>query len=174
MWGPLLAVLLAAELPAPASDPPPDEAPRVGLVAGTATAVVPLIVGGALMANDKSPSREEAGVYVMTAGFALAPWVAHGLEGSWRRAAVYGGVSLLLSAGAVISMDEADAFNPHVGNRERIPMKIFLPAAMGSAMFGVIMSTFDHGGLRPVPQLSFWMAPVDGSLASGIAWSAPL
>jgi len=174
MWASILAVVLATELPAPAAAAPPDDPPPVGLVAGTATALLPLIVGGALMAEDQSPKLETAGLIVMASGFALAPWVAHGLQGAWRRAAIYGGVSLALSAGAVVAMEESDAFASHVGNRRRIPMKIFLPLAMGSSLFGVVMSAFDRNRAERPPGLSLWMAPAAGGLSGGLCWSGPL
>ncbi len=174
MWASILAVVLATELPAPAAGAPPDDPAPVGLVAGTATALLPLIVGGALLAEDQSPRLEAAGVIVMASGFALAPWVAHGLQGSWRRAAIYGGVSLVLSAGAVVAMEESDAFARTVGNRRRIPMKIFLPLAMGSSVFGVIMSAFDRDRAERPPPLSLWMAPAVGGLSAGLCWGRPL
>jgi hypothetical protein len=178
MWASILAVVLATELPAFAAEAPPDEPPPagapVGLIAGTVTAVVPSIVGGALMAEDQSPRLEAAGVIVMASGFALAPWIAHGLEGSWRHAAIYGGVSLALSAGAVAAMEESDAFNRHVGNRQRIPMKILLPLAMGSSVLGVVMSVFDRDSAEPPLRLSLWLAPTAAGLATGLGWSTPL
>ena len=88
MWASILVVVLAAELPAAPAGVPADEQPPIGLVSGTATAIVPLIVGSALLAQDHTPKLQEAGLIVMASGFALAPWVAHGLEGSWRRAAI--------------------------------------------------------------------------------------
>jgi hypothetical protein len=174
MWAPILAMVLATELPAPAAEAPPLDPAPVGLIAGAATAIVPLIVGGSLMAEDQSPRLEAAGFIVMASGFALAPWVAHGLEGSWRRAAIYGGVSLALSAGAVAEMEASHAFERRVGNKQRIPTKILLPLAMGSAMLGVVMSLFDHDRAEAPPRLSFWLAPAAGGFATGLGWSAPL
>ena len=188
MWASILVVVLAAELPAapagaPPDEPPPiglaagapaDEPPPIGLAAGTATLIVPLIAGSALMAQDHTPHLQATGVIVMASGFALAPWVAHGLEGSWGRAALYGGVSLALSVAAVAAMEHSNAFDPQVGNDRRIPMKIFLPLAMVSGGFGVVMSVFDRRGLEPVRQLSLWLAPAAGRVATGLGWSAPL
>ena len=110
----------------------------------------------------------------MASGFALAPFVAHGFEGSLRKAAIYGGVSLALSATAVVEMEERNVFDPHVGNDRRIPMKIFLPLSMVSSVFGVVMSVFDRRGLEPAPQLSLWLAPGAGGFASGFGWSGTL
>jgi hypothetical protein len=174
MWAPILALVLATELPASAAEAPPSDPAPVGLIAGTATAIVPLIVGGALMAEDQSPRLEAAGFIVMASGFALAPWVAHGLEGAWRRAAFYGGISLALSAGAVAEMEASHAFERRVGNKQRIPTKILLPLAMGSSMLGVVMSLFDHDGSEPPPRLSLWLAPAVGGFETGLAWSTPL
>jgi hypothetical protein len=173
MWVSILAVVLAAELPPPAApELPPEDPPAVGLAIGTATAIVPLVVGSALMANDRSPHLQEAGMIMMTSGFALAPWIAHGVEGSWSRAAIYGGATTLFSAATVVAMEASDAFNPHTGNRARIPMKIFLGLSLGSSAFGVVMSAFDRPPLRPVSQLSLWLAP--GGLGGGLGWSRPL
>ena len=77
MWASILALVLAMEPPAPAAEAPPDDpAPAsapVGLIAGTATAIVPLIVGGALMAEDQSPRLEAAGFIVMASGSRWRP-----------------------------------------------------------------------------------------------------
>ena len=173
MWISVLAVMLAVELPAPIQDPPPPEPPPLGLILGTATAVAPLIAGGVLMAHDDSPHLQRTGLIVMVSGFAAAPWVAHGVEGSWRNAALYGGISLALSAGTVAAMETSNAFDPHVGNRARIPMKILLPLAMGSSVLGVVMSTFDRRG-DGLARLSLWAAPRDGGLAAGLGWSGRL
>ncbi|HEY4393708.1 MAG TPA: hypothetical protein VGP64_06580 [Polyangia bacterium] len=174
MWASasILAVLLTAELPPPAPEPPPEDPPAVGVAMGTATALVPLVVGGALMVNDRSPRLQEAGMIVTVSGLALAPWVAHGLEGSWTRAAIYGGATTLLSTATVVAMEASDAFNQHTGNRARIPMKILLGASLGSSFLGVVMSAFDRHGLRPVSRLSLWLAP--GGLGGGLGWSRPL
>src|SRR5262249_43490746 len=132
MWASasILAVVLAAELPATAPEPPPEAPPALGVAMGTATAVVPLIVSAALLANDRSPQLQHTGMIVSLAGFSLAPWVAHGIEGSWSRAALYGGVSTLLSAATFVEMERSDAVDPHTGNRARIPMKIRRAVAM--------------------------------------------
>jgi hypothetical protein len=174
MWASILALVLAVDLPATAPSPAEDESPPVGLVAGAATVMVPLIVGGVLLSHVKSPRLETTGVIVMASGFALAPWVAHGIEGKWRRAALYGGISLTLSAAAVVAMEASDAFNPTVGNRVRIPMGIFLPLSMATSLFGVITSAFDRHGLERPPQLTLWLAPAAGGAAGGVGWSGSL
>ncbi len=170
--GPILVLALTAQLPA--EPPPADDAPPVGLVAGTAVAIAPLVAGGLLMAHDQSPQLEKAGVIVMASGFVLAPIVAHGLEGSWKRAAIFGGITLALSTGAVVVMEKIDAFSPRTGNDQRIPMKIMLPLAMATSALGVVMSAFDRPGSAPAARLSLWLAPAGGGFASGIGWSAPL
>ena len=174
MWASILALVLATELPAPTAEAPPNDPVPVGLIAGTATAIVPLIVGGALMAEDQSPRLEAAGFIVMASGFALAPWVAHGLQGSWRRAAIYGGISMALSAGAVVEMEASDAFERRIGNRQRIPTKVLLPLAMGSSILGVVMSLFDPHHAEPPPRISLWLAPAAGGFATGLGWSRAL
>ncbi len=192
--GPALALALSAQAPAgappipPAGAPPTPmeaeppaaeasqagDAPPAGFIAGTAVAVATLVAGGFLMAHDQSPQLEKAGVIVMASGFVLAPVVAHGLEGSWRRAALFGGVTLALSAGAVVVMQEIDAFSPHTGNDQRIPMKILLPLSMATSAVGVVMSLVNRRGLVPPRRPTLWLAPAAGGMAAGLGWSAPL
>lgn len=173
---PVLLVVLGAALPAPVAVAPDDDAPGPGLgpILGAATALVPLAVGGALMTNDNRPAREEAGIYVMMSGLALAPWVAHGIEGRWERALAYGGASLALSAGVVIAMNRSDAFDPTVGNHVRQPMLILLPLALASASLGVVTSVFDGPPKEaPTRGLALWATPLPGGWSTGLAWSLP-
>jgi len=174
MWASILAVVLATELSGGTNAPASADRPPVGLAAGAATAIVPLIVGGALMANNHSPSRQQAGVVVMASGLALAPWVAHGVEGAWRRAAAYGAVSLVLSAATVVAMKAGNVFEPTVDDNRRIPMGVFLSLSLATSAFGVVVSAFDHHHLDRPPALSLWIAPDARGLAGGFGWQGAL
>src|SRR5262245_213548 len=184
MSGCLLLAMLAAVLPAapaaPAPLPPPtaaegDGGAPVGLLAGAAAALIPLVVGGALLAQDDSKQSQEMGAQVMAAGFALAPWVAHGVRGSGRRALLYGGISTTFAAGAIVMMHATDTFDPYIANRLRMPFSILLGCAFGSAIIGVLASELDPppAEARP-PRLSLWLLPAPGGASAGIAARLPL
>jgi hypothetical protein len=121
----------------PATVEPPGPA-LAAPIAGALTALLPLAVGGALVAQDDRPDRQRAGTYVVLTGFAAAPWVAHAGAGRWRRALVYGLGSLALSAGAAVAMRAEDAYNPDIVNRDRLPFTVLLTTAFFAAAAGVI------------------------------------
>src|SRR5882672_3619741 len=78
--------------------PPAPETRDVGpLLSGGLTLLVPFVVGCALWSQSDRHDLEKAGTYVMAAGFAAAPWVSHGLQRRWRRAAIFGAVSAATS-----------------------------------------------------------------------------
>jgi hypothetical protein len=100
---------LPPERPAPPPfivAPPPGSAParrpiHVGwsMAAGLTVALVPLAVGGALIATGDSLSTRRAGVFVLQAGLTLAPIVSHLVAGEWTRAAIFGAAPLALTVG---------------------------------------------------------------------------
>jgi len=123
--------------------PEPEARPSGGVgapLAGAVTAVAPFVVGCALWANSTRPDLERAGTYVMAAGFAAAPWVSHGLQGRWRRAAVFGALATATSAATLVAMDVKDPFNPQYVNRQRVPFGILLTSAMFTSIIGVFDS----------------------------------
>jgi hypothetical protein len=143
----------AADLaPPPAPAPPPTAVlveplapPRaqgsVGpLVAGVLTAFVPFVVGCALWSNSDRGDLENAGTYVMAAGFAAAPWVSHGLQRRWKRATVFGSVSAATSAATLIAMEAKDPFYAPYANKQRVAFGVFLTLAMFSSAVGVLDS----------------------------------
>ena len=110
------------------------------LVAGVLTAFVPFVVGCALWSQSDRANLEQAGTFVMAAGFAAAPWVSHGLQRRWRRAAVFGGVSAATSAATLIVMEATDPFYvPHL-NRQRVAFGTLLTSAMFASAIGVFDS----------------------------------
>jgi hypothetical protein len=69
--------------------------------AGVATAMVPLAVGGGLLATTQDSTVKHAGIEVIAAGLALAPVVSHLIAHEWKRAAIFGVVPLVFGALAV-------------------------------------------------------------------------
>ena len=67
-----------------------EPSPALGFVAGAATHVLGAAIGGALLGASHHDARvNNAGVLTMDAGFALAPFVAHGVVGEWGRGALF-------------------------------------------------------------------------------------
>ncbi|HVR62391.1 MAG TPA: hypothetical protein VMU50_10855 [Polyangia bacterium] len=123
------------------SAPPAAESPRAtGAVAGSLTVLLPFMAGSLLLADDDRPGRQHAGVYVMAAGFAAAPWVAEVANRRWKRAVGFGLLSLATSAATVIAMEERDPFDPTLPNRKRLPFGVLLTSAFFAAAAGVIDS----------------------------------
>ncbi len=142
----IAAWALATARPALADDAvsaaaPAPEGPRaVGAVAGSLTALVPLMAGSLLLADDDRPGRQHVGVYIMAAGFAAAPWVAELGNRRWKRAVGFGLFSLATSAATVIAMEERDPFEPSLPNRKRLPFGVLLTSAFFAAAAGIIDS----------------------------------
>jgi hypothetical protein len=124
----------------PAPEPGPARHGLAGPIAGALTALGPLIVGGALWAQDERPDRQRVGAFLVLGGFAAAPWVAQGISGHWRRALVYGLSSVAAASGAVIAMEAGDSFNPAIANRQRLPFGVLMTTAFFTAVAGVVDS----------------------------------
>jgi hypothetical protein len=123
----------------------PEAEPRAGggvgaPLAGALTAVVPFVAGCALWSSGTRPNLEKAGTYVMVTGFAAAPWVSHGLQRRWRRAAVFGTLATATAAATIVAMDVKDPFNPLYVNRQRVPFGMLLTSAMFASIIGVFDS----------------------------------
>jgi hypothetical protein len=149
-----MLALLAGARPASAQDqtfqtvqavqiiiPPPPEAPRsTGAVAGSLTALLPLMIGSVLMSEDSRPNRQRAGIYVILGGFAAAPLVSHAVDRRWKRGAIFGLASLATTTATFINMSERDPFDPNLPNRKRLPFGVLLSSAFFAATVGVIDS----------------------------------
>ncbi|HVU49058.1 MAG TPA: hypothetical protein VHL80_00125, partial [Polyangia bacterium] len=103
------------------------------------TAFVPFVVGCALWSTGKI-DLERAGTAAMALGFAAAPWVSHGLQRRWKRAAIFGSISAATSAATLIAMEAKDPFVSMYANRQRVAFGVFLTSAMFAAAAGVFDS----------------------------------
>lgn len=92
----------------PSSEPEPPVVASV--VAGTLAAMLPLAVGGGLMAmSDKSQDRQRrTGLDLIVSGFAIAPIVSHLAAREWKRAAIFGACSLVLAGIAIGTVEWKD------------------------------------------------------------------
>jgi hypothetical protein len=119
-----LPLLLVATSPASAADPP--DAPlraeppvAIAVVAGIATALVPLIIGGMYIAAHQDDGPRDVGVAVSGVGAALSPIVAHAILGEWKRAAVFGALPVASEIGLSVFLATApdSAFHGTQGTR---------------------------------------------------------
>lgn len=80
------------------------------VVAGTFAAMIPLAVGGGLMAmSDKSQDRQRrTGLDLIVSGFAIGPIVSHLVAREWKRAAIFGACSLVLAGVAIGTVEWKD------------------------------------------------------------------
>ncbi|MDB4982735.1 MAG: hypothetical protein JWM82_3487, partial [Myxococcales bacterium] len=85
-----VAVTPLVSAPAPAVS---ERRAVLGPLAGAVTAAAPFVAGCVLWAQNDSIALQKTGTFIMLSGFALAPWVSHGVQGRWRRAAVFGSLS---------------------------------------------------------------------------------
>jgi hypothetical protein len=139
------AVVVAPLAPAP-THVPGGAAP---LVAGTLTAFVPFVVGCALWSSNEI-ALEKTGTVFMAAGFAAAPWVSHGLEGRWKRAAIFGSISTATAAATLIAMEAKDPFVARYANRQRVAFGVFLTSAMFASAVG-LFDSFLSAPVREAP-----------------------
>ena len=118
--GCLIARAAAAE---PATTPPLPIAPASpvhesepeppvlwSMVAGLATAIVPLAVGGGItaLADVHDDRRKRTGIDVITIGVGLAPLVSHLVAREWKRAALFSAVPLAAAAVAIGLLEGSD------------------------------------------------------------------
>jgi len=102
-----LAVVMVLAVGGAARADTTPEAPLASLVAGVASALVPLAVGGGIAASasvDDQPTRR-AGMHVIAAGFAIAPFVSHFVAREWKRGLVFGALPLACSVAAITIME---------------------------------------------------------------------
>jgi hypothetical protein len=104
----LLLITLAPRIARAEEKPPPV---AWSFAAGLAMALVPMAIGGGIVAsasNTDDAERRRAGVHVIGAGLALAPWVSHLIAREWKRAAVFGSVAVALFGGVVAVFEGYD------------------------------------------------------------------
>jgi hypothetical protein len=134
------AVPLRAQAQENAAESPGDGRAVAAPVAGALTLFVPLLIGGALLAQDDDRALQRDAVRVMVAGFAAAPIVSHAVAGRWRRALVFGLVSAATSVATLVAMSQRDPFDPQMGNHQRLAFGVLFTASFFAGAGGVVDS----------------------------------
>ncbi len=136
---------------AAATDDEPYEArTATALIVGGALALVPFAVGGAMVANTSDPTVRRASVYVSSAGFTLAPLVAHGVMNEWWRGSAFAAVPFACGVSLAVLMQQpgGDVLTDLGSKETRIPFWILASAAFAGGALGVIdaaMAPSRHG-----------------------------
>jgi hypothetical protein len=135
----LALALVAGGLPARADEPPPgSDGGSLWPMAGAATAVGTLAIGGALIAQDSNPDAQKVGTAIVALGFATAPFIAHARSGRCTRALIFGLTSLTTSVALVATTALTDPYNPQTRNHDRIPFGIAMTTAFFAAVAGIV------------------------------------
>lgn len=169
----LLVAALLVDSMAFAVEPAPTPAPRqaerppaVGwsIVGGLLTALVPMAIGGSMLARDTIP-LQQGGIYVMQGGWALAPFVSHAIAGEWGRGALLSIPGLAAEAG----MAGVFAYDPDVAAQgtpsSRVPFWILLGVSITGAAVGLGDSLLAGERWKT---LHLTVAPVVGRAQSGL------
>lgn len=201
----LVAVRSSAQVPAPSSaaaddrappaaaSPPPVAVPPVAapvrarerrgrpsvtwsVIAGLATAIVPMAIGGSLMPFDDAYrcfgadiNCKHVGLYVMQAGFLLAPLVSHGVAGEWGRGALFAIPGVIAEAGMAAVLSAAPDVASQGQVESRVPFAILLGLSVAGAGAGII-DTFmagDRWDRRHRLTLAPSLGPRQGGLTLG-------
>jgi hypothetical protein len=120
----------------------PERMPPVAwsFVAGLATGLVSLAVGGALVATNNH-DNEVAGTYVIMSGLTLAPVVSHLVSREWGRAGIFGSLPALSLLGMTALLEEHVAV-VNEGNKDdtRIAYVVLISWGILSSAGGLVDS----------------------------------
>ena len=139
----LFLFLAAAPAFASAATPEDTRPPIEGAVgAGIATALVPLVIGSVVLAQNDALDRPQGPFYLIDAGLALAPLVAHGIVGEWKRGLAFTAVSSAAALGTQLMLE----FNPDlIQNGEaitRVPFGVMFSLAIFTSGVGIADTFF--------------------------------
>jgi hypothetical protein len=130
----LARAVAATTASAEAPESPPSKG-ATALVTGIATAGASLAYGGFLLTSGHSLSAKHDGLYVMSLGLTLAPFVAHGVADEWARGALFsiapaiGGIGM-----AMLLAKRPDAPIRGKQKSQRIYPVLITVSAVGSAV----------------------------------------
>jgi hypothetical protein len=119
----LAAALVLSALARPAVAQTDVAGPPVGLSVGAGCLLTlgAMAVGGGLAASSSQERTRKTGFEIMAGGLVLAPVVSHGIAGEWKRATVFGAVTLAMAATAVGLLEGADQILDYGRPITRVP-----------------------------------------------------
>jgi hypothetical protein len=134
----LLSAFLVAAAPARADESAnfqPNVAASVGV--GLAFALVPVAIGSGLTAGNNTQDAQNAGIYLMCAGLAVAPVISHLIAHEWKRAALFGALPTAALVGMALMLEVI---------RPQVVMDLGYPEVRIPFASLLIVSFFSAGG----------------------------
>lgn len=159
----------------PTNDPEPSVVWSV--VGGTVAAMVPLAIGGGMMAlSDKTQDRQRrTGLDLIVCGFAIGPIVSHLIGREWKRAAIFGSVSLLFAGIAIGAVEWRDGSVNLASVEAKNVFGAAVTATVVVAATGIIDSMVagdrwrDRQKKRAAARPTAFVAPIFGPRQGGLA-----
>jgi len=136
----VLAVLLGRPARAETTGGEPEVALGWSVGTGCGLVLVSMAVGGGVAAGLDGERSRKTGVELLSGGVALAPLASHLIAREWKRAALFGGISLGLAAFTAVTVERTSAVVEGGSYVSRIPFGIAVAAQLTFATVGVIDS----------------------------------
>ena len=165
-----------AQVAAQASEASEDGEPKVawGIVAGMATALVPLAVGGAFFAGTDDTTKRRDAIVGMLSGLALAPIVSHLVVKEWTRAGIFGAIPVACVVAMSVLLEVHPSANLFAQPADRLSFGLLISLGTLSSGIGLLDTL---GAVRrvdkqkrarpPVLPLPFATARGGGLIAGG-------
>jgi hypothetical protein len=156
--------------PLPPLKPPLERKPPVfwSVAAGLATAIVPLALGGGLLATADvdEDARKHAGIHIIVTGIALAPLVSHLVAREWKRAAIFSCIPIAMAALSIGLLESQGS----ILDEGAPPPRITFGAAVAIEVMGSLVGLIDSmmAGERHKPR-PFVIVPTAGRNSAGIS-----
>jgi len=163
----LLAVLPGRPARAETSEAEPDVALAWSIGTGSGLVLVSMAVGGGVAAGLESERSRRTGVEILAGGVALAPLVSHLIAREWKRAAVFGGISLGLAAFTTVVVERTSAVVEGGSYVSRIPFGIAVASQVAFSTVGLIDSLM--AGERARGRRRLALLPLVGRQSVGLA-----
>lgn len=128
-----------------------------GVVAGMATALVPLAVGGAFFAGTDDTTKRRDAIVGMLSGLALAPIVSHLVAKEWARAGIFGAIPVACVVGMSVLLEIHPSANLFAQPADRLSFGLLISLATLSSGIGLLDTL---GAVRRADQKKRARSPV--------------
>jgi hypothetical protein len=125
-----------------ARDDDDDTAGLVALLAGAATAIVPVAIGATIADRGKDDPAKNVGLVVAGAGLALSPFAAHATAGEWKRAAAFSAVPVASEIAICVLLAAKPDAVYHGDKGSRTTFGALFSVNVFIAALGLVDSTF--------------------------------
>jgi len=129
----------------PLVDPPPEPPIGWAVFAGTATALVPLAIGGAFFADGPDSDRRKGASIGIVSGLALAPIISHLVVREWSRAAIFGVIPVACAIGTATLLELQPTATVYGTRDGRLAFGLLVSFATLSSAVGVLDSLGARG-----------------------------